>query len=175
LIVLLALAVAVFLHACQENARQPTEPQFATGGNRLLTITGGGTGSGTVTAPAAGGQPALSCTITAGVAARTGCTQSYPWRTVVTLTATPSSGHTFTGWTGACTRPGTCTVTMGVVRNVTASFAAPTPFSLTVTGGGAGDGAVTSQQGLSPAIGCTVTAGQAAATGCAPRIRTGPP
>jgi galactose oxidase-like protein/List-Bact-rpt repeat protein len=168
LIVLLALlAVAVLLHACQENLRQPTEPQFATGsGNRLLTITGGGTGSGTVTAPTAGGQPALSCTITAGVAALTGCSQSYPWRTVVTLTATPSTGHTFTGWSGACTRPGTCTVTMGVVRNVTASFAAPTPFSLTVTGGGAGAGVVTSQQGLSPAIHCTITAGQAAATGC---------
>lgn len=45
--------------------------------------------------------------------------------TVVTLTATPASGAVFAGWSGACSGTGTCTVTMDVSRDVTATFMYP--------------------------------------------------
>jgi hypothetical protein len=50
----------------------------------------------------------------------------------VTLTPTADAGSTFTGWSGACTGTGTCTVTMDQDRAVTATFdvAAQTPRSL---------------------------------------------
>jgi hypothetical protein len=41
---------------------------------------------------------------------------------MVTLTATPVAGSTFTNWTGACTGAGGCTVTMSAARAVTANF-----------------------------------------------------
>ena len=63
-----------------------------------------------VTAPISGGRVAINCTITAGVAAGgTACARYYPINTVVTLTATPAPGSTFTGWSDACTDTGTCT------------------------------------------------------------------
>jgi hypothetical protein len=45
----------------------------------------------------------------------------------VTLTATPASGITFTGWSGACAGTGTCEVTMTSAKSVTATFADTTP------------------------------------------------
>ena len=42
--------------------------------------------------------------------------------TSVTLTATPSTGSTFTGWSGACTGTGSCTVSMTVAQSVRATF-----------------------------------------------------
>ena len=59
-----------------------------------------GAGSGTVTSSPNG----INCGAT--------CTATYPQGTTVTLTAVPAAGHTFTGWTGACTGTGTCQVPM---------------------------------------------------------------
>jgi len=42
--------------------------------------------------------------------------------TPVTLTATPNSGYTFAGWSGACSGTGTCQVTMDSDKTVTATF-----------------------------------------------------
>jgi hypothetical protein len=39
------------------------------------------------------------------------------------LTATPGTGSTFTGWSGACTGTGACSITIGAAAVVTASFA----------------------------------------------------
>ncbi|MBU4297805.1 MAG: matrixin family metalloprotease [Desulfobulbaceae bacterium] len=76
-----------------------------------ITITKYGTGVGTVTSDPSG----INC--------GTDCSDSYTIGTYVTLTATPSSGSTFAGWTGACTNTSsTCTVTMSGVKSVTATF-----------------------------------------------------
>ena len=72
-----------------------------------LTISTAGTGTGTVTANLAG------LTYSAG--------------TVVTLTANPTNGSTFTGWSGACSGTDACTVTMNANATVTATFTAPPP------------------------------------------------
>ena len=60
------------------------------------------------------------------------CTETYAIGAVVPLTATPDSGYTFGGWTGACTGTGACSVTMTVPRTVGATFTPPR-FTLTVT------------------------------------------
>ena len=83
----------------------------------------------TVTPPTGG-------TITAtGINCGTGgsdCTQDFDSGTVVPLTATPATGYTFSGWTGACTGTGACSVTMTAARTVGATFAIQR-FTLTVT------------------------------------------
>ncbi len=77
-----------------------TPPQF------LLTVSK--TGNGTVT----------GTNINCG----TDCTESINIGLSNILTATPATGQTFTGWSGACTGTGTCTVSMTQDRAVTANF-----------------------------------------------------
>ena len=85
-----------------------------------LTVTKAGTGSGTVTSDPAG----INCGAT--------CSAAFDSGTVVTLTATPATGSTFTGWSGCDAASGTtCTVSMSAARSVTATFTRQT-FTLTV-------------------------------------------
>jgi Tol biopolymer transport system component len=88
----------------------------------LLTIDGGGpgTGSGTVTAAAAGGQSPLSCTITDGTPAPTGCSQRYPHGTAVTVVAPGGE------LSGGCSGTETCSLILDRSQEVKASFA-PSP------------------------------------------------
>jgi len=66
----------------------------------------------------------------AGISCGTACSKSFPQGSAVTLTATPNSGFTFNGWSGAgCTGSGSCTVTMGNAQSVTATFT-PTPAGM---------------------------------------------
>jgi uncharacterized repeat protein (TIGR03803 family) len=51
------------------------------------------------------------------------CSADFASGTQVSLTASPSQGSAFTGWSGACTGTGGCSVTMNVATNVTATFA----------------------------------------------------
>ena len=84
--------------------------------NYTLTIAKAGTGLGTVSSPAGSG---LYC--------GTVCSVTYPTGTSVTLTATPTTGSTFVGWSGGgCSGTGTCTVTLNQAQNVTATFALAT-------------------------------------------------
>jgi phospholipase C len=76
-----------------------------------VTITGGGQVS---SSPSSG---VFQCT--------TECTGVFATTTAVTLTETPNTGSTFTGWTGACTvtTPTSCSVTVGTGQQfVTATF-----------------------------------------------------
>ena len=90
----------------------PGRGAFAFTAQPALTITVAGTGLGTVTGSG------ISCPAT--------CSASYPVGTTVTLTATPASGSTFTGWSvGGCSGTGACQVTMSSDVSVAAIFDAP--------------------------------------------------
>lgn len=103
------------------------------------TLTVAVNGAGVVTSEPAG----LSC----GGA----CSEHFNEGRLVTLTATPTSGSRFAGWSGSCSGvAGTCHVTMTAARSVAAEFE-PTPeLPLAVSIGGTGAGTVTSEpSGLS--------------------------
>ena len=65
-------------------------------------------------------------TLTADANPSTGGTVSgggtYSPGTQATVTATPNSGYTFTGWSGACSGTGSCLVTMDSNKEVIANF-----------------------------------------------------
>lgn len=82
--------------------------------NFTLSVVTSGTGSGSIASSPSG------TTFASGA--------------VVTLTATPNSDSTFTGWSGACSGTGSCVVTMDAPKTVTATF--------TVTQGGNDNGAL---------------------------------
>ena len=103
-----------------------------------LNVTKSGTGTGVVTSSPAG--------ITCG----SDCTELYTPSAVVTLAATPDSGSTFGGWSGACTGSGTCTLTMDAAKSVSPLFQTN---SLTITAS-AGNGG-----GISPSGTVTVNYG----------------
>src|SRR5512134_1086471 len=98
-----------------------------------LTVTKAGAGAGTVSSDPPG---ITACSTT--------CSANFAPGTVVTLTATPQSGATFAGWSGACSGTA-CQVTMDANRAVTATFDPPISLStLTVQKMGTGAGTVTS-------------------------------
>ena len=92
----------------------------------------------------------------AGISCPTDCTESYPIGTSVTLTATPTGKASFTGWSGACTGTGPCTVALTEARAVVAAFLDPAnpqgvKHKLTIARAGAGKGTVSS---TAPKISC---------------------
>ncbi len=64
------------------------------------------------------------------------CTGTYPATTPVTLNAYPAPGWAFTGWTGACTGTGSCTVTMTNNQTVAATFLPYYMLTVNPTGNG---------------------------------------
>jgi len=70
------------------------------------------------------------------------CSQNFPRDSSVVLTAVPAANASFTGWSGTdvtCPTLGTCTVTMDVVKTVTANFVLDTHvLSIAKTGTGTG-------------------------------------
>ena len=86
-----------------------------------LTVSKAGSGSGTATSADGG----IDC------GGR--CSDAYASGTVVMLTATPASGSTFAGWSGAgCSGTGTCVVTMSAAQNVTATFNTIPPVTVEI-------------------------------------------
>src|SRR6476659_4041385 len=158
-----AAAALVLLHACEDPARESDLSSAAATTVKALTISGGGSGNGTVPSSPAG----INCTITNGVAAATGCSAQFTSGVTVTLSAKAKSGSSFAGWLGDCTGLAPCRPVMSQKRAVTARFLKG-PFALKIAGGGSGTGSgrVRSQTGLSPAINCAITSGTAASTGC---------
>ncbi|MBU0945423.1 MAG: DUF1566 domain-containing protein [Proteobacteria bacterium] len=76
-----------------------------------LSVTLAGEGSGKITSAPAG----ISCP--------NDCSERYDSGTIVSLTATAAPDSLFKGWTGACSGPGICTVSMTQAKAVTANFA----------------------------------------------------
>ncbi len=99
-----------------------------------LTISGGASGSGTVSSSPSG----IACTITNGSTAANGCTFAYPLNQQVTLTANASSGSYLKAWAGGgCdiqgtinTGSGSCAVTMSQAVSVVVSFDHPVNAAL---------------------------------------------
>jgi hypothetical protein len=107
-----------------------------------LTVSKTGTGAGTVSST--------------GINCGTDCSEVYPHGTVVTLTAAPAAGATFTGWSGGgCTGTGTCQVTLTAATTVTATFTVNT-YALAVTKTGPGTGTV-SGTGINCGTDCSET------------------
>ena len=85
-----------------------------------LTLARVGTGTGRIT----GNPGSFDC--------GSNCTASLANGTVVSLTATPDPTSTFAGWSGACSGPDVCAVTLNATKTVTATFTRRT-YAVTVT------------------------------------------
>lgn len=96
-----------------------------------------------------------------GTVTRSPNATTYASGTVVTLTATPASGYTFTGWSGDVTgTASSVTVTMTANRTVTANFtnSTGTTYTLTTTANPGAGGTITrSPNATSYAAGTVVT------------------
>jgi len=104
-----------------------------------LTASKSGTGTGTITGT--------------GISCGNLCLNKYSAGTIVTLTATPDAGATFTGWSGgACAGSGRCVFNMNATKSVTALFKSNT-FTITAKNGTGGSispaGAVSVKSGSS--------------------------
>jgi hypothetical protein len=129
---------------------------------RTLTVTGAGTGAGTVTSVPAG----ISCAIGSGVTSGL-CHADYPDATSVSLSAAPTAGSTFAGWSGACSGTASCIVAMTAARAVTAAFTgsssattttvAVSPASIVAGGSGATVTVTVRDAGGAPVPGATVS------------------
>jgi YVTN family beta-propeller protein len=106
-----------------------SSPPMPPPNERLSASASGAAGSITIN------PGAISCSI---------CSLLYPQGTVVTLSATPSSGNIFTGWSGDCTGL-TCSVALMTDMSVLANFAVARTVSVVKSGTGAG--VVTSNPG----------------------------
>jgi uncharacterized repeat protein (TIGR01451 family) len=93
-------------------------------------VTVGGTTTHHLTVSVSGSGSVVSSP--AGISCPTTCGADFDQTTTVGLTATPASGATFTGWSGACSGTGSCSVSMSADRTVTATFSGP-ETGLTVT------------------------------------------
>lgn len=115
-------------------------PADVLAGDVTLSVTSGGNGGGVITS-----QPV-------GINCGTACSSGFPVGTSVVLTAAPSTGSTFGGWSGGgCSGTGTCTVTLTADTTVAATFTLQ-KLGLTVTT--SGSGTVTSSP---PGINCGST------------------
>src|SRR5207249_827582 len=120
------------------------------GTGSTLTVSMAGAGSGTVTSNPAG----ISCGAT--------CSASFTTGTMVTLTAAPGAGSTFTGWNGGgCSGTGPCAGRRPAASPVTASVM-QAAFALNVTKAGPGSGTVTRAP---PGISCGATCSTSFTTG----------
>jgi len=103
------------------NGSEHVSASFAAGNS--LTVTTTGTGTGTVSSSPAG----INCTS----GSTTGCSAAFAPGTSVTLSETASTPNQFSGWSGACSGTGPCSVTLAAASNtVGAAFAGGTIKSL---------------------------------------------
>ncbi|MFN2544185.1 MAG: DUF1996 domain-containing protein [Actinomycetota bacterium] len=118
------------------------------GSHYKVSVSQTGTGTGTITSDPAG----ISCGST--------CFAAFDTSTHVTLTAVPSEGSQFSGWSGDCVGTDPCTLLMEHQKVATAVFNAAQgqTYTLSVTPEGEGHGTVTSEPaGLSCGDTCSAT------------------
>jgi hypothetical protein len=116
------------------------EPQYV---EYTVSVQKKGTGQGTVTS------------FPAGIDCGEDCTETYVFKTHLTLVATPAPGSAFDYWAGGgCSGTGPCEATINSSRLVKAHFVAVGKRTLTVAKAGTGTGTVTSNTG---AIDCGAT------------------
>jgi hypothetical protein len=96
-----------------------------------LSVTKTGSGSGTVTDD----KGKINCGST--------CSGTYANGTMVSLSAKPSTGSGFIGWSGDCSGTGACVVTMDKARSVNAQFNTLPPVTLTFNSRDSTDSACT--------------------------------
>lgn len=117
-------------------------PQLRTSTLQSLAVAIAGSGRGSVFPSPEGASCGTNC-------------YTYPQGTRVLLSASPSTGSVFTGWSGAgCSGTGTCSVSMDAARSVTATFES-NRVTLSVSYAGSGSGTVApSPAGSSCGTGC---------------------
>jgi uncharacterized repeat protein (TIGR02543 family) len=115
---------------------------------------------GAAWAPAGGSTAQLTVTVAGGGRVSGGsincpstCVANVALNSAVTLSASPSDGYVFSGWTGSCTGAApTCTVTMTAAATVTATFTQANVLAVAISGNGAvtgGSGAINCGGGAS--------------------------
>jgi hypothetical protein len=120
-----------------------------------------GSGSGKVTSDPGG----ISCPGT--------CSLSVGRGVPVTLTATPSPGSVFAGWSGGgCSGTGACVVTMGSNQAVTANFVIPLALNMKLKGRGSGS-VTSSPVGISCPKTCSAIFDQGGRVTLTPTVRSG--
>ena len=113
------------------NSDKSVTALFAT--THPVAVTKNGNGVGTVTSTPSG----INCGAT--------CSTTLPYSTIVTLTASPSTGSQFAGWSGDCsvTNTGSCVTTVTGDEDVTATFNLIT-YTVNAAKAGNGSGSITS-------------------------------
>lgn len=100
------------------------------------------------------------------------CSETYSTGTNVTLTATPNSGNSISGWSGACTgSTSSCTVSMSAAKSVTATFISTPQVTLSIAKIGTGTGTITRTGG---AINCGSTCSESMSPGTIATISATP-
>jgi hypothetical protein len=89
---------------------------------QTLAVGGSGTGTGMVTSDPAG----IDCVVEGGKTSGR-CNAAFEYGTTVRLSAGPTGGSTFDGWSGDCEGTGPCSLTMDTPHGVTATFKGPPP------------------------------------------------
>ena len=107
------LSVCVLIGCGHHDASSPPPIQ-----QYAVSVTGTGAGDGTVTSTPAG----ITCTITGGAAAASGCGARFDSGAAVSLAASAASGSSFTAWSGACSGPSACAITVASDVTVRAAF-----------------------------------------------------
>jgi hypothetical protein len=117
----LGILVLLFVGACGNNSNITNPPGAL---SFTLTVNGSGTGSGHVVTPA-GTSPAIDCLLAVDAGTTGVCSGAYPESTSVSITVSPDSGTTFTGWGGdasSCGGAATCSIVMSQNKTATAQL-----------------------------------------------------
>ena len=131
-----------------------TAVAYSSGGSQTYSYDAAGNLLSIGSTPPATGNHTLAVSVIgsgtvsgSGINCGTTCSASLASGATATLTATPASGSTFTGWGGACSGTGNCVVSnISASTNVSASFSNSTggTYTLNISRSGTGTGSITS-------------------------------